>query len=161
MVYILMGVSGCGKTTVGKKLAGKLNLSFYDADDFHPEKNVKKMESGVPLNDDDRYPWLEILSDNIARWNKSEGAVLACSALKKSYRDHLRKEINSSVTFIYLKGSKELIYDRLKNREEHYMPSSLLDSQFKTLEEPEDAITITVDSDLENIIKEIMEQLRL
>jgi carbohydrate kinase (thermoresistant glucokinase family) len=161
MVYILMGVSGCGKTTVGKKLAGKLNLSFYDADDFHPEKNVKKMESGIPLNDDDRYPWLEILLENIARWNKSKGAVLACSALKKSYRDHLRKDNNGSVSFIYLKGAKELIYDRLKNREEHYMPSSLLDSQFETLEEPEDALTITVDSDPENIIKEIMKQLRL
>lgn len=161
MVYVLMGVSGCGKTTVGKKLAGDLNLPFYDADDFHPEDNVNKMESGVPLNDDDRYPWLEILSENIAKWNRSKGAVLACSALKKSYRDHLRKGNQDRVTFIYLKGARELIYHRLKNREEHYMPSSLLDSQFETLEEPEHAITISVDSDPENIIIEIMNHLRL
>jgi len=161
MVIILMGVSGCGKTTVGLKLAEKLNLPFFDADDFHPDENVKKMESGIPLNDDDRAPWLEELSRQIKKWNKKKGAVLACSALKKKYRELLKANSGpNEVLFVYLKGSKELILNRLKKRSGHYMPPDLLDSQFADLEEPEDALFIPIYNSPEKISDRIIANLK-
>jgi len=157
MVYILMGVSGAGKTLIGQKLSNELDLPFYDGDDFHPEANVKKMASGQPLNDRDRRPWLEHLASKINEWNQSGGAILACSALKKSYRELLiSKSAPEEVTFIYLKGSAELIAGRLSNRSDHFMPEELLASQFEVLEEPENAITVSVDQAPAEIVDEIL-----
>ncbi|MEX2456878.1 MAG: gluconokinase [Balneolaceae bacterium] len=156
---ILMGVSGCGKTSIGKLLAEKLNVPFYDGDDFHPEVNVEKMRSGKPLNDQDRHPWLETLADQIEKMNQKKGGVLACSALKQSYRETLKKVANSPVIFVYLKGDRELIADRLSEREGHYMPPKLLDSQFKDLEEPESSITVPINQTPEKIVKEIIDKL--
>lgn len=157
MVWIVMGVSGSGKTTIGRILAENQGLPFYDADDFHPPQNVEKMRSGQPLNDHDRKPWLDTLSRHISDWNRRGGAVLACSALKKSYRNTLRSDGNH-VQFIYLKGSKEMILKRMNDREDHYMPPSLLDSQFEALEEPPDAITVFIDNPPEKIIAEILNE---
>ena len=156
MVIIVMGVSGCGKTTVGKILAERLGLPFYDADDFHPIENVEKMKSGEPLNDVDRHPWLASLSWEIEKWNQTDGAILACSALKKNYRDILNPEKSEQVQFVYLKGSQELILNRLNNREGHYMPPELLQSQFAALEEPENAFVVSIDKPPEEIVDEVV-----
>lgn len=155
-----MGVSGCGKTTTGKLLAEKLDLPFYDADDFHPQKNVDKMKSGLPLTDRDRVPWLEKLATHINKWSASGGAVLACSALKESYRTVLKPKHESDVHFVYLKGSEELIYQRLKSRKGHYMPAELLRSQFSTLEEPKNTCMVSIEKTPENIVEEIIKFLK-
>lgn len=159
MVYILMGVSGSGKSLIGGMLADKLDLPYFDADDFHPASNVRKMSSGQPLNDDDRRPWLVSLAEHIRKWNEKKGAVLACSALKKTYRDMLRGENPQNVQFIFLKGPKSLIAERMAKREGHYMPEELLDSQFEALEEPESAVTISIDQSPESVLKEILENI--
>lgn len=144
MVIILMGVTGSGKTTVGEELAKDLGWVYYDADDFHPEANVQKMAQGMPLNDEDRWPWLEILSVEIGKWVTAEGGViLGCSALKQSYRDVLVGG-RDGVKIVHLKGAKELIAHRLETRVHQYMPASLLDSQFNTLEEPRDALSVDI-----------------
>ena len=156
MVWIVMGVSGSGKTTVGKLLAKELDLPFYDADDFHPKQNVQKMEAGKPLTDQDREPWLHHLSEMITRWNSNSGAVLACSALKESYRLTL-KAADNSVQFVFLDGDIDLIRKRMKSREGHYMPSSLLESQFEALEIPSNAIRVSIDQPPADIVKEILE----
>lgn len=159
MVWIVMGVSGSGKSTVGKLLAERLGLPFYDADDFHPTSNVKKMSSGQPLNDEDRKPWLLTLSNHIQDWNSKKGAVLACSALKQSYRDLLKSK-SPDVHFIYLKGSRDLILQRMKIRRNHYMPPELLDSQFETLEEPAKAIIAPIDRAPEAIVNQVHKSMR-
>lgn len=162
MVIVLMGVCGCGKTTIGKHLARKTGLPFYDADDFHPPKNVAKMSSGTPLNDTDREPWLAALAEKIGEWNKTGGAVLACSALKQSYRHRLLAGGNQAFTkIVHLKGTKELISRRLKNRSGHYMPPALLDSQFAALEEPADAITVSIEPDPDVISNQILRELTI
>lgn len=158
MIYIVMGVSGSGKTLIGTKLAEGLKLPFFDADDFHPEENVAKMESGEPLNDRDRLPWLQEMARNMVNWEQNGGAVLACSALKESYRKLLSPS-GIPVTFIHLKGSKQLIAERMSQRKGHYMPDSLLDSQFEALEEPQQAITVSIDKTPENIVNKILSQL--
>lgn len=159
MVYIVMGVSGSGKSTIGSLLAQKLGVSFYDADDYHPVQNIKKMNSGVPLTDADRQPWLEKLAEQIRTWNKAEGAVLGCSALKQAYREYLAVDEPDKIRFIYLKGSKSEILDRLKKRRNHYMPHSLLDSQFAALEEPSDAVTVSISATPEQIVSQILMKL--
>lgn len=161
MVYILFGVSGSGKTLIGNLLAKELMLPFHDADDFHPESNIKKMSSGLPLNDDDRIPWLETLALKIQQWNIETGAVLACSALKKNYRELLSK-YSTSVQFIFLKVPETIAFKRLEQRKGHYMPKSLLDSQFETLEEPtsKDVISITVNKNPSEVLKNILEKIR-
>ncbi len=144
MIVILMGVSGSGKTTVGKLLAQRLGAHFLDADDFHPEDNVKKMRSGIALDDTDRKPWLEQLKTELRNHEaRGNSVVLACSALKRSYRDQLRQGLQD-VRVVYLHGTKALLAARLAGREGHYMPPTLLDSQLDALEEPRNAITIDV-----------------
>ncbi|HKL17961.1 MAG TPA: gluconokinase [Halalkalibaculum sp.] len=158
MIYIVMGVSSSGKTLIGRKLAEELDFAFLDADDFHPIENVRKMESGKPLDDEDRLPWLQSLRRNMVQWEQTGGAVLACSALKKSYRDILSPS-DIPTRFIYLKGTKEVIAKRMKKRSDHFMPESLLDSQFQALEEPRNAITVNIDQSPSDILKEIIGQL--
>jgi len=158
MVYIVMGVSGCGKTTVGTLLANEKKVPFFDADDFHPEDNIQKMQAGLPLNDDDREPWLNILSEKIREWNDESGAVLACSALKKSYRNTLTSE-SSEVTFIWLDGSYDLIKSRMQKREGHYMPPDLLQSQFDALEPPSRAVKVSIDQPPDLILSDILQTL--
>ena len=135
MVVVLMGVAGSGKTTVGRRLADELGWKFYDADDFHPPANVEKMGRGVPLADEDRRPWLaalrRLIDDSLAR---GESAVLACSALKESYRQQLLADPRTRL--VYLRGDYDLIKGRLANRRGHYMQPGMLDSQFADLEEP-------------------------
>ena len=152
MVYIVMGVSGCGKSTVGELLARELQLPFYDGDDFHPQSNIDKMAAGNPLNDDDRQPWLEILAHTIKNWNLTGGAVLACSALKEKYRETLAQF--GECKFVFLDGSKELILGRMQTRE-HFMPAALLNSQFDTLEKPVNAIRVDINLSFEEIIVDI------
>ncbi|MDX1586637.1 MAG: gluconokinase [Balneolaceae bacterium] len=158
MIYIVMGVSSSGKSLIGQKLAEELDFAFYDADDYHPAENVRKMESGKPLNDEDRLPWLQKLRRNMVQWEQTGGAVLACSALKKSYRDMLNPS-DIPTRFIYLKGSKDVIAERMKKRIDHFMPDSLLESQFQALEEPVNAITVDVDQSPADIVNEIIGQL--
>lgn len=157
MVYILMGVSGAGKTLIGQKLSDKLGIPFYDGDDFHPPKNVEKMKSGKPLNDEDRKPWLEMLAQKIHNWNQDGDAILACSALKKRYRDLLKNQsAKDEVIFIYLKGPQKLIAQRITDRSDHFMPQDLLDSQFQTLEEPDHCITVSVNQTPDEIVDSII-----
>jgi gluconokinase len=159
MVVVLMGVSGVGKTEVGTRLAQALGGSFAEGDDYHPPANVEKMRSGIPLDDADRGPWLETLSREIGRWlDAGQTVVLACSALKQCYRDVLQAG-RPAVRFVYLKGDEALIRARLQGRHGHYMPASLLDSQFTALEEPADAITVGVDATPETIVEEILKAL--
>lgn len=155
-LIVIMGVSGCGKTSVGTALADLISLPFFDADDYHPIVNKNKMQAGIPLEDSDRIPWLERLN-SLCQSNLKSGLVLACSALKQSYRDLLSKEIQ--IEWVYLKGSFELISQRLEARHHQYMPSSLLQSQFDTLEEPKEAIEVSIDQTIESIVLQITEQL--
>ena len=145
MVVVLMGVSGSGKTSVGVPLAAALGGEFVEGDDYHPPANVAKMRQGIPLDDADRRPWLETLAAEIGRWLAAgRTVVLACSALKRSYRAILRGG-RPEVRFVHLKGDPALIRARLAQRRGHYMPASLLDSQLATLEEPLDAIVADID----------------
>jgi gluconokinase len=154
-----MGVVGAGKTTVGSLLAQKLGWQFADADDFHPASNVEKIKRGIPLDDSDRAPWLAALRNAILRWNaEGQNAVLACSALKRKYRDELRVD---GVLFVYLKGDYELIEQRLRTRRGHFASDSILKSQFADLEKPDDAITVEIDKPPDAIVSEIIGELKL
>ena len=159
MVLILMGVTGAGKTTVGNLLARKIGWRFYDADDLHPAANKEKMNHGIPLSDEDRLPWLNAVRGLIEKC-LSEGtdAVIACSALRQAYRDVLLID-PARVRFIYLKGSKALIEQRLAQRTGHFMNKDLLQSQFDTLEEPTDAITVDVSGDPDSVVESIRARL--
>jgi gluconokinase len=158
MVLILMGVVGSGKTTVGKLLAQQLGWQFADADEFHPPANIAKIHGGIPLDDCDRAPWLLALHEAIQQWNRAhENVVLACSALKQSYRNELRA---GPVQFVYLKGSHDLIASRLRSRQGHFASASILASQFADIEEPDDAITVAVDQTPKAIAAEIRAQLK-
>ena len=160
-ILVIMGVSGSGKTTIGQLLSAELICSFIDGDDFHPPVNIKKMSSGEALTDEDRWPWLEILTDKIQEYIQQEQSmVLACSALKKSYREILCVE-RELVQFIYLKGNYATILRRMQSRENHFMTKSLLQSQFATLEEPEDAIVVDISPSPSEILKSIRGLLHL
>jgi gluconokinase len=158
MFVILMGVAGSGKTTVGILLAKRLQCPFYDGDDFHPPANVTKMAAGTPLTDDDRAGWLaalaEVIRDGLGR---GESGVVACSALKESYREVLRVD-EAKVKFIYLKGSYEVILQRMQSRK-HFMKPAMLQSQFASLEEPADVPWIDVTLDPDEIVRRIAEQI--
>ncbi|MDT0648182.1 NADP-dependent phosphogluconate dehydrogenase [Zunongwangia sp. F260] len=158
-VYIVMGVSGVGKTTIGKLLAKKLDVPFYDADDFHPSANRKKMEDGIPLQDSDRSGWLETLANKISEWEKGDGAVLACSALKEKYRKQLQSIPKEDITWIFLHSEYETILNRLSARKDHYFKPELLKSQFDTLEMPNYGFHINVEASKEEILEEIMRKL--
>ena len=156
-ILYVMGVSGSGKSTIGKLLAEELDIPFFDGDDYHPEANIQKMSEGKPLNDEDRQGWLERLNE-LAKENTTNGAVIVCSALKKKYRRLLESGLNNA-RFVFLNGSFELISKRLKNRDGHFMPTDLLKSQFDTLEEPENAINVSIDQTPKAIVSDIVEKL--
>jgi gluconokinase len=156
MFIVLMGVSGCGKTTVGKALAERLHVPFYDADNYHAQENLAKMATGISLTDKDRTGWLTLLASLIeTETSAGHSGVLACSALKQAYRDVLRSR-SQNVRFVYLKGSYELILGRMLERGGHFMKPRMLKSQFEILEEPADAITVKVSLPVDVIVKEIL-----
>ena len=161
---IVMGVSGSGKSTIADKLAERLRWSYEDGDKFHPASNVAKMSAGHPLTDEDRWPWLQAIADEIDRVCRAgQHAVIACSALKRAYRDILVHG-RSDVRIVYLQGTQELIARRLATRKNHFMPPDLLDSQFKTLEPPEpreNPVTVSIDATVDTIVDDIVRGLRL
>jgi len=163
MIVVVMGVSGCGKTVVGSRLAEILGAEYAEGDKFHSPANVEKMRGGIPLTDEDRWPWLNAIAAAIDAWRgRGRDAVVACSALKKVYRDILRGE-RRDVVIVHLKGTKELIAGRLARRHHEYMPATLLQSQFDTLEEPgesENVITVSIDQAPEAIVEAILAALR-
>ncbi|HEY3972904.1 MAG TPA: gluconokinase [Candidatus Sulfotelmatobacter sp.] len=160
MIVIVMGVTGAGKTTIGRMLAEQLGWQFADADDFHPPENVEKMRRGIPLDDEDRGPWLHRLRAMIGAWiAEGKNVVLACSALKRSYRNEL--DAGPEVRFVYLKGSAELIADRLRSRHGHFAGEQILAGQFADLEEPECAVTVSIAPEPMQIVGEIRQKLGL
>jgi len=160
MIVIVMGVVGSGKTTVGRLLAAQLGWGFADADDFHSTANVEKIRRGIALDDDDRGPWLENLRAAITQWMAEKRSfVLACSALKRSYRQEL--SVGPAIRFVYLKGSADLIAERLRSRHGHFAGEQILASQFADLEEPEAAVTVEIAAPPRQIVAEIREKLGL
>jgi carbohydrate kinase (thermoresistant glucokinase family) len=138
VAIVVMGVAGSGKTTAGAEIARRLGVDFIEGDQLHPASNVEKMAAGIPLTDDDRWPWLEAIGNEIGRLvRRGDGVVAACSALKRAYRDLLREKSGVQLLFVYLAGSRELIGGRMKLRRGHFFPPSLLDSQFAALEPPQ------------------------
>ena len=156
MIVVVMGVSGCGKSTLGQLLASRLGYPFLDADEFHPPENVAKMAAGTPLSDADRRPWLELLNGKL---HAQKNAVLACSALKESYRRILSEGLDDC-RFVHLRGSVELIRARLAERKHRYMPASLLDSQFATLEPPVGALAVDIAKPPTQCVEDIVTALR-
>jgi gluconokinase len=161
---VVMGVSGSGKSTIAEKLAERLRWNYEDGDKYHPASNVAKMSAGHPLTDEDRWPWLQAIADEIDRVCKAgDRVVMACSALKRAYRDilvHGRKDVR----IVYLSGTQELIAGRLTARQGHFMPPGLLASQFKTLEPPdrsENPVTVSIDASVDAIVDDIVRQLGL
>lgn len=153
---VVMGVSGCGKSTVSAAIARELDLDVTDGDDLHLPASVEKMRSGIPLQDSDRWPWLDRIGQHLAQAQTvGRGRVIACSALKRDYRDHIR-HLAPEVRFVFLQGSAALIRERLSARQGHYMPPELLDSQFRTLQVPTadevDVITVPIDQALDALV---------
>lgn len=161
---VVMGVCGCGKSSVGLELAQRLEMSFVDADDLHPKANIEKMSQSIPLNDDDRWPWLDIVGQTLASQVATVGgAVIACSALRQAYRDRITTAAGQPVLFVHLAGSYELISERLSQRGGHFMPPALLQSQFETLETPntsELAIEVDIGLPIGEIVDQIITQLK-
>lgn len=156
MIYLIMGVSGAGKTTVGEALSHQVDCPFYDADEFHPPENIEKMSQGIPLTDRDRLPWLVAIKEVIDQHQQSQtDAVITCSALKQSYRNLLQKNTQDLI-WIYLKGSYQQILKRLEKRSGHYMKPRMLLSQFNALEEPQNAIVIDINLSVSEITQTII-----
>lgn len=159
MIIVLMGVSGSGKTTVGRKLSGVLGCPFYDADDFHNQANKDKMSRGVPLTDGDRKPWLQALRGGMEKWAEEKPkTVLACSALKQKYRDFLSAGL--PVLWVYLKGDRATLLKRLEGRKGHYAGPALLDSQLESLEEPQTALGVDIRKDPDAMVQQILQSLK-
>jgi gluconokinase len=159
MILVIMGVAGSGKSTIGQKLADELGWPFHDGDDFHPAANIQKMAQGIPLSDDDRAAWLAALAKLIRKLERAgRSGVIACSALKQSYRETLQQGLND-VKFVYLKGSYSLILARLQARKGHYMRPEMLKSQFEALEEPQQTGIIDIDQTPEAIVQQIRQAL--
>jgi gluconokinase len=154
--FVIMGVSGCGKTTVARALADRTGGVFLDADDFHPPENKQKMTAGIPLTDDDRRDWLTALNRELrSRSHQNQPVFLACSALRESHRRRIADAV-PGLQFIHLRGSRECIANRLAGRTGHFMSPSLLESQFATLEEPSDAITVDIDGPMDALIEDLL-----
>ncbi len=161
MIYLIMGVSGSGKTTVGQAFSQTVGYAFYDADNFHPPENIAKMSQGIPLNDSDRLPWLLAIKGVINKHQQlQKNAVITCSALKQSYRDLLQED-TTGIIWIYLKGTYETILKRIQQRSNHFMKETMLLSQFQALEEPENAMIIDINSPVEEIVEAIINQLAI
>ncbi|MFN4210655.1 MAG: gluconokinase [Devosia sp.] len=163
-IIIVMGVSSSGKSTVGQSIARRLHVPFLDGDGYHPEANVEKMRAGIPLTDDDRWPWLERLAGALHDAADKKGAAMgACSALKRAYRQYLTDKAGEPVLFVYLEGSREVIAERMARRQHEYMPTSLLDSQFATLEVPdpktENVLVVPVTDSVEKITQTVVKAL--
>ena len=158
-----MGPAGSGKTTIGKLLAERLSWEFADGDDFHPPANIAKMSRGIPLTDEDRLPWLQSIRDAMQQWMaQGRNVVVACSALKRSYRDLLGVPSNArDIKLVYLKGTFDLLLERLHSRTGHYMKEKMLISQLADLEEPEDALTVDLSNSPEEIVSEIRKRLEI
>ncbi|HEV8286612.1 MAG TPA: gluconokinase [Chitinophagaceae bacterium] len=161
IIIYIMGVSGSGKTTIGKKLSERTSIPFFDADDFHSPANKEKMRAGQPLTDDDRAEWLINMNELAKQQMKKNGAIIACSALKEKYRAILSKEIIVPVIWIFLNGNYELIQKRMNARTDHFMPPALLASQFEALETPQQAITIDISNEPDEIVDMIISRLTL
>lgn len=156
---VVMGVCGCGKSSVGIQLAERLGMAFVDADDLHPQSNIDKMSQSIPLNDDDRWPWLDSVGQTLAtEIAQTGGAVIACSALRRAYRDRITTAAKEPVLFVHLAGSFETIATRLNQRGGHFMPPALLKSQFETLEVPNES-ELAIEVDIRHPIDEIVEQI--
>lgn len=152
---VIMGVSGCGKSSVGAALGAALGIPYRDGDDLHPAANVEKMRNGIPLNDGDRWPWLDRVAHIL---NDEAPVIVGCSALRRAYRDHIRSGAGGAVRFVHLAGSRDIIAARMAARTGHYMPTTLLDSQFATLEapEPDEALTLDIDAPLKALVDAIL-----
>jgi gluconokinase len=154
-----MGVSGSGKTTVGELLARRLHLPFHDGDDFHPLANVEKMAAGIPLTDADRAGWLATLAEAVAEWQKAGGAVLACSALRETYRQTLQSQAARPLQWVFLDGPNAILEARLKNRKGHYMKAQMLTSQLATLERPAYGLRVSLELTAEQAVAEVVAHL--
>lgn len=164
-IFIVMGVSGTGKTSVGEAVAEKLKFKLIDGDDLHLRANIIKMQQGIPLNDEDREPWLERINDAaFSLRQKNESAIIICSALKKKYRDQIRQD-NENIYFLFLQGSFELILTRMKQREGHFMKAEMLKSQFNTLEPPKNdennVIFIDIDATFEKVVEQCVAEIQV
>ena len=158
MIMVVMGVSGCGKSTIGQQLADRLGWPFFDGDAFHPPANIDKMSRGIPLNDDDRSDWLAAIADRMRELIAiDQSGVFACSALKQKYRDQL--SVSDQVRFVYLRGDYDLIWSRMQQRAGHYMKANMLASQFEALEEPSDALTLDITRAPEDLVDAIVTSL--
>jgi gluconokinase len=155
---VIMGVAGCGKSTVGAALAEALDIPYRDGDDLHSAEAVEKMRAGIPLNDDDRWPWLDRIAKSL---NDDAPLIIGCSALRRAYRDRILAGAGGQVTFVHLAGDRDLIASRMASRAGHYMPLSLLDSQFATLERPgpDEAIEVMIDQPMEAIVGQVLSAL--
>ncbi|MDJ0832199.1 MAG: gluconokinase [Gammaproteobacteria bacterium] len=162
-LVVVMGVSGCGKSTIGVALAQHWDLPFLDADDYHPASNVDKMSKAIPLTDEDRWPWLQSLSQAmVAAADQAGGVVATCSALKRKYREYILQQVDRPLLFVFLEGDRETLFARMQQRSDHYMPPSLLDSQLADLERPhadEPAATFSVDKPVGELVEEIVGRL--
>ncbi|RUM20081.1 gluconokinase [Rhizobium vallis] len=156
LAVVVMGVSGCGKSSVGERIAVRNDMAFLEGDQLHPARNVEKMAQGIPLTDADRLPWLDRIGEEIrAAQNASRGLVISCSALKRNYRDRLRQAAGGRLAFVFLEGSRDLLLSRMQARQGHFMPASLLDSQLQTLEPPTGeagVVTVAIDNALDDIV---------